>query len=311
MSQEMLGGMGREARAWVALEGLSVGDALGERFFVPPMQMLEAWRARAVPGRAPWRYTDDTEMALALMETLLRHGRVEQDELAQSFARRYGVNPYRGYGPGAIQLLEAIRDGGVWEVEARELFRGMGSLGNGGAMRVAPLGAWFADDLGQVVLQARRSAEVTHGHAEGQAGAIAVAVAAAWAWRHRGKTEVARGLLRAAYEWTPDGETRRGLQAAMELPWDTPPHKVAAELGNGARVTAPDTVPGALWCAARFVDSYEEAMWGTVGMMGDIDTNCAIVGGVVACFTGVEGIPAEWRASREALPSVEALRLAM
>jgi ADP-ribosylglycohydrolase len=96
MSQEMLGGMGREARAWVALEGLSVGDALGERFFVPPMQMLEAWRARAVPGRAPWRYTDDTEMALALMETLLRHGRVEQDELAQSFARRYGVNPYRG-----------------------------------------------------------------------------------------------------------------------------------------------------------------------------------------------------------------------
>ncbi len=49
-------------------------------------------------------------------------------------------------------------------------------------MRVAPLGAYFADDLPCLVTEARASAEITHAHPEGQAGAIAVAVAAAWAW---------------------------------------------------------------------------------------------------------------------------------
>lgn len=49
-------------RAHVALEGLSVGDAFGERFFVHPdvAGRLIAERALPVP---PWSYTDDTEMA--------------------------------------------------------------------------------------------------------------------------------------------------------------------------------------------------------------------------------------------------------
>lgn len=52
-------------------------------------------------------------------------------------------------------------------------------MGNGGAMRAAPVGAYFADDLDKVLCHARASAEVTHGHIEGIAGAMAVAVAAA------------------------------------------------------------------------------------------------------------------------------------
>ena len=55
-------------------------------------------------------------------------------------------------------------------------------------MRVAPLGAYFADALKTVVEQAQRSAEVTHAHPDGMAGAIAVAVAAAWAWRLRDRS---------------------------------------------------------------------------------------------------------------------------
>jgi ADP-ribosylglycohydrolase len=39
-------------------------------------------------------------------------------------------------------------------------------------MRVAPLGAYFADDLGEVARQALASAEVTHAYADGQAGAV-------------------------------------------------------------------------------------------------------------------------------------------
>jgi ADP-ribosylglycohydrolase len=44
----------------------------------------------------------------------------------------------------------------------------------------------------------------------------------------------------------------------------------------------PDTVPYAIWCAARHLDDLVEALWATVSVGGDIDTTCAIVGGIVA-----------------------------
>ncbi|MER6005354.1 ADP-ribosylglycohydrolase family protein [Nonomuraea angiospora] len=42
-----------------------------------------------------------------------------------------------------------VREGGDWRTLSAELFDGKGSWGNGAAMRVAPLGAWFANDLPQ------------------------------------------------------------------------------------------------------------------------------------------------------------------
>lgn len=43
-------------------------------------------------------------------------------------------------------------------------------------------------------------------------------------------------------------------------------------------------------------------LWLTVGGLGDRDTTCAIAGGIVAAYTGTEGIPARWLAARKALP---------
>lgn len=67
-------------------------------------------------------------------------------------------------------------------------------------------------------------------------------------------------------------------------------------------MTAPDTVPLCVWAAARFGGSFEEALWQTVSALGDRDTTCAIVGGIVVLATGLDGVPAAWREGREALP---------
>ncbi len=291
----------RMARARLALDGLSVGDAFGQRFFYPPS--VESRIAERALPRPPWPYTDDTEMALAIVEVLGRHGRVEPDDLAWTFARRYRNNPARGYGATAHAILAAVGEGVDWRAAAAEVFEGMGSMGNGAAMRVAPLGAYFADDPAALVEQARASAAVTHAHPEGQAGAIAVAAAAGWAWRTRGEPNARSGrqLLEAALEHTPDGETRRGLLRALDLPPDGPVQTAVAVLGNGTRVTAPDTVPFALWCAARHLDSYTEALWTTVSGLGDRDTTCAIVGGIIGLAAGRDSLPTEWLAAREAL----------
>jgi ADP-ribosylglycohydrolase len=291
----------RMERALLALDGLSVGDAFGERFFTP--QARQRIAARILPT-APWGTTDDTEMALAIVEVLGRKGQIDRAELAQVFALRWMRDSGRGYGAGAHRILEAIAHGTPWQAAAGAAFGGTGSLGNGGAMRAAPVGAYFASDLEAMVREARASAEPTHAHPEGQAGAIAVAAAAAFAWRRRnlpGRDQTGADLLGFALAHTPEGETRAGIAAARALPPETDVQQAAHILGSGERVTSQDTVPFALWCAAHRIDDFPSALWDTVAGLGDRDTTCAIVGGIVALATGREGIPRDWLAAREPL----------
>lgn len=72
-------------------------------------------------------------------------------------------------------------------------------------------------------------------------------------------------------------------------------------LGNGQRIRADDTVPFALWSAARHRDDLEAALWATAAGLGDVDTTCAIIGGVVGAATGTAGVPGEWLRRREPL----------
>src|SRR5262249_767720 len=157
-------------------------------------------------------------------------------------------------------------------------FRHMGSFGNGAAMRVAPLGAYFAEEsLEKVARQARLRAEVTHAHPEGIAGAIAVAVAGALAWRQRDQPEpLANPWIEQVLELVPAGYTHDGVAEALGLPKESPITTAAKTLGNGAGVTAPDTVPLCLWVAARHSNDFVEALWTTVAALGDRDTTCAI-----------------------------------
>jgi ADP-ribosylglycohydrolase len=290
------------ARALEALAGLSCGDAFGECFFEARNRAPESRASRILPS-APWRFTDDTVMAVSVCACLERFGGMEPEWLAESFARHYDQE--RGYGQAMNALLMRLGAIGAanWFEEAQALFDGEGSYGNGAAMRVAPVGAYFAYDLNLVAEHATLSAIATHCHPEGIAGAVAVAMAAAVAWRSR---EAARPMdpkafLTAVRAHTPDGAVRAGIDRALKLPASTTALDAALTIGNGTRATAQDTVPFALWCAARSLHSYEDALWETVNGGGDVDTNCAIVGGIVAMRWGAGGIPQEWLARREPL----------
>lgn len=289
----------RLGRALLSLEGLAIGDALGEMCFSAPENARQRVEEEWLPP-GPWWHTDDTEMALAIVEVLRRHGRIEQDALALRFAERFAEDPDRGYGKMTRITLRSVLEGEDWRRASAEAFGAFGSMGNGGAMRVAPLGAWFADDLDRVVEEARASAQVTHAHPEGQAGAVAVAVAAAVAYRERAKAPDLAGsaILLEVLRRTPEGETAAKVREAAEL-LSVVPAEAAKRLGNGFLVTAPDTVPFVLWSAVRNLGSYTEAIIDTATVGGDTDTNCAMVGGIVALYVGLEGIPEVWRTARE------------
>jgi ADP-ribosylglycohydrolase len=292
-----------------SLEGLALGDAFGERWFPwfhGGRHMAEAaLRQRRTPeGPVPWRWTDDTALAVALYGVLERVGAVHQPLLAEAFGVTYLHDPHRGYGYGMRQLLPALAERpGEWRTAARAMFRGEGSLGNGAAMRVAPLGAWFHEDVDEAVEQAVLSAEVTHAHPEGVAGAVAIAVATALlaAGRGRAAPDPSR-LLAAVADRTPAGAVREGLLTAAELPPGTGSGRAASVLGSGDQISAADTVPFAVWSAAHHADDLTEALWATAEGFGDVDTTCAMVGGMVAARTGTGDVPAIWRQRREPLP---------
>jgi ADP-ribosylglycohydrolase len=278
-----------------SLDGLSVGDAFGELFFT---HSAHDSSLETLPMQ-PWRWTDDTHMALSIVETLEMHGQIDQDHLATRFAQRFSEEPFRGYARGAIHLLERVGQGTSWRQIAPALF-GSGSFGNGGAMRVAPLGAFFGHDLERVAAEAAASAEVTHAHPEGKAGAVAVAIASALAATQpslRGES-----FLRSALSHVPNGETKRRIELACFIPPEDFMQAVVS-LGTGLEVSAQDTVPFCLWSAAHHLGEFEAALWHTAKGYGDVDTTCAIVGGIVAA--SVSHIPGSLLSRREALPSLQ------
>lgn len=283
--------MDSSEKALVSLDGLSVGDGFGETFFETPLSMIQDHR---LPS-APWRWTDDTHMAISVVQTLFRHGRIDQDTLADLFAERFLRDSDRGYGGGAIRLLFEISRGGDWRDLSPKLFGG-GSYGNGAAMRVAPLGGYYAGDPSRAADEAAASAQVTHSHSEGIAGAIAVAVAAALVADER--VEPGDSLLHKTLVYIPQSTVAERIQTLIEKEPATA-IDAAKLVGSGGRISAQDTVPFCLWCAGVHLDDFESALWSAVSAGGDMDTTCAIIGGIVALSSPPSE---EWVSRREPLP---------
>jgi ADP-ribosylglycohydrolase len=284
-----------------SLLGMSVGDGLGRDIYHYP-NLIEK---QQVPP-APWRFTDDTRMALAIARVLASEGHIDQDRLAAEFARDFEEQPERGYGAVAYFILHRIASGMPWREASTMVYGGQGSLGNGAAMRAAPVGAYFFDDPERVRDEARLSAEITHAHPEGQAGAIAVALASMIA------TQLALGLreeqtpaemLNEIIEMTPNGPTCNGLSLAVEL-LGIPPREAGRQLGTGVQIIAEKTVLLALWCAMSHLKSFEDAIWTLMnaleGPESDSDTLAAIVGGIVA-IPVFDTIPRLWLDSAESI----------
>lgn len=266
-----------------ALLGTFVGDALGMPFEGAPPgtapKSLEMEEARLGRGT----YTDDTQMMIALAESLIEHGEVIESQLARAFLASYESE--RGYGGGTRRVLDLWRGGAPVEVAAGQVFGGQGSRGNGAAMRIAPVAVRFAGDQPRLSDQAFRSARITHAHPVGIDGAVVQAAAIAAALR-------GDDILGCALAAASTSDLRAGLTAVSDLLGaQLPPADVASQLGSSS--DAADSVPAAIYTAVAHRD-FELAVGYAVRLGGDTDTVAAMTGAITGARDGAETIPLRW-----------------
>ena len=274
-----------------ALLGTAVGDALGAP--------LEGWSRERITrfygemGRLEMiegLYTDDTEQMIGVAESLLKNAGFDGTDMARTLVQN--IDPKRGYGPGSRAAFERLRAGARWDEAAQHLFGGMGSYGNGAAMRIAPVGLFYYDDVEKLREVAYRSSQITHAHELGKEGAALQAFAIALAVREA-REEMLNQLKRFAHH---ELYKRKLMRVERLLQTKAGSGEVVAELGNG--MAAFDSVPTAIYSFLRFED-FENSVSFAIRLGGDTDTIGAMTGAICGAYYGDHAIPSEWLARLE------------
>jgi poly(ADP-ribose) glycohydrolase ARH3 len=287
-----------------AMVGSALGDAIGELAFrYPKRQSL--WTA--MDELEELVYTDDTAMAVGLAESLVRRGKIDQQHLGDTFSRNYLREPWRGYASGPPTIFSKVRSSGISYVEAaRRLFGGSGSLGNGAAMRIVPVGLCFHDSA-RLYEEACASAEVTHAHPVGKDGAAVQACAVAQAVKldpgadFPGEMFVERLV---AFARTPEIQNKMRLVRALVVE-DASPDVAADRLGR--TVAVDQSMPFAIYSLVRNPKSFEDCLFCAVLNGGDRDTLGAMAGAISGAYLGIQAISGAWRHKLENRSDLEAL----
>ena len=327
----------RFSRAYGALAGLALGDALGM-----PTQAMSPQQIQTVyghvtglvdgdksqpyaPGMAAGSVTDDTEQALLIASLLLKgHGsglNLDAGEFSHALLAWEDSMIERGsldlLGPSTKAALERVRAG-----EDPLRVGGEGTT-NGAAMRVTPIGIAASTSDRQLFADAVwSSCQVTHATRQGFQSAALVAAAVSLGI-DAGAADVtdllweAVDFVRSLPErgaWSPEPDvvaaTHRALklaaQPASSLEW------LAEQIGTA--VASAQAIPMAFALLAR--DPSPRALLQVANLGGDTDTIGAIAGAILGASLGVEvfdayGLAQVEQVSQLDLPSVATDLLAL
>ena len=281
------------------LIGSAVGDALGSSF-------EGSWSSEAKIERFSGRWTDDTHMMIGVAESLIANKGFDGSHMTEIFMKNYEREPWRGYASGPPRVFRWIKSGVAWNEAAKRLFGGAGSYGNGAAMRVAPVGVLYHDDLEQLRSVAYGQSRITHVHELGMDGAAIQAYAVALAVNADPSSELdSYAFLKKLKDFTHNEVYKRKLEMAWELLGETNKRRVAREIGNG--VEAYNSVPTAIFCFLHNEGSFEDSVLYAVSLGGDTDTIAAMAGAISGAYHGDQAIPERWKSNLERGDYIEEL----
>ena len=275
-----------DARTLDRLAGVAVGSAAGDAFGMPleftsprpPERLVTGMIAGRLPAGS---FTDDTEMALALAESLLAQRPLNPADLAARFAAWYRTSP-PDVGIHTAQVLGQVARGVPWETASRGVWQAYpDNAGNGSVMRCWPAALAFWRDPAQLAAASMLQSQVTHYHPECVAGSVLV-------------NEI---ILRLVQGNDP-AQAVEGATAAHSLPEGlrqaviSAPTRQRGELKNSGWVR--HTLESAVW-GLLTTSSFEGAVVQVANLGNDADTAAAVVGAMAGAYYGLEAIPAVWR----------------
>ncbi len=303
-------------RKSAVLIGKAIGDSLGMQFETKKWNdpAIMTWDGKAYGSSdfhklGPGQWTDDTGMALALTEGLLDKnfsggGWIDDGPTPGFFPKRTAANylkwytgaTFRGAGQTTRKALENLKNGAPW-YESGEL----GALGNGTAMRVAPLGVFYKDEPSKILKYAKLDAIITHDSHEAQQGSIAIAMAISLLLNGVKKEEILESIKRVL---DPSRVLDNlNLIAANKTIYDTLKNKeynpeldrnggnrIISQLILGNKYTVIEAVARSFYVFVA-TRSFPEAMELAIRGGGDTDTVAAMVGALCGAHYGLEGIP--------------------
>jgi len=255
-------------------------------------------------GAGGKRYTDDTAMMIGVAESLVESIGFYADHMVQTFIKNHDAEPWRGYGPGPPRIFKMIRSGFSWKDAAEEIYPG-GSYGNGSAMRIAPIGLFYYDNLDQLREVAYQSSQITHTHPLGMEGAAlqayAVAIAVGTEPYHWDKYD----FLSKLSNFVVVDEYRGKLKSMKTLLRENASkQEVIQELGN--TVEAINSVPISIFSFLANL-GFTATLDYALNLGGDRDTIAAMTGAIAGACYGIGDIPKEWKDGLENRDYVERL----
>ena len=327
----------RFSRAYGALAGLALGDALGM-----PTQAMSPEQIRAVygritglvdgdasqpyaPGMPAGSVTDDTEQALLVASLLVRgrgssSGRVALD--AGEFAHALLAWEDSMVERGSLDLLGPSTKAALERVRAGEDPLSVGGAGttNGAAMRVTPIGiAISTEDPLAFADAVWSSCQVTHATRQGfQSAALVAAAVSMGIDTPRSAASDMTALLWKAVSyvdslpergtWTPDPDVVAATRRAMQLVANPASSSLECLVEQvGTSVASAQAIPMAFALLAR--DPSPQALLDAANIGGDTDTIGAIAGAILGAALGFEvfvgrGLAQVELASHLDLPSI-------
>lgn len=262
--------------------GAAIGDALGMPLeFKPPVPLTRLVRAMT-PGRLPaGSFTDDTEMALALADSLLEKTPLDPANLAKHFVAWYDTRP-PDVGIHTATVLREIALGCAWQTAAAAAHQAHPhSAGNGSVMRCWPVALAHWDNLDALLRDSRLQSDVTHAHPECLAASAFVNAAIHFLLAGATPREAIQKALAAS---APPPALRDAVLGAAK--------KARNELPNTGWVR--HTVESAVW-GLLTTRSFNEAVIHVVNLGNDADTAGAVVGALAGAAYGLSAIPPVWR----------------
>ena len=311
----------RFSRAYGALAGLALGDALGM-----PTQEMSPEQIRSVygritglvdgdasqpyaPGMPAGSVTDDTEQALLVASLLVRgrgtsSGRVALD--AGEFAHALLDWEDSMIERGSLDLLGPSTKAALERVRAGEDPLSVGGAGttNGAAMRVTPIGIAVSTADPEAFADAVwSSCQVTHATRQGfqSAALVAAAVSMGIDWDTPSASDITALLWKALTyvdslpergAWTPDPDVVAATRRAMQLVANPASSSLECLVEQvGTSVASAQAIPMAFALLAR--DPSPRALLDAANIGGDTDTIGAIAGAILGAALGVAVLPAD------------------